>query len=314
MTNRCSRLALNAALLILVATGAFAAPPVTEITLPGSRVFPESLTSMADGTLIVGSLQQGYVARIPPGKTMAEVWIKPGTAGLKYVLGVFADEKAKTLWVCTDNLDNLAAPEASLKTFDLISGAPKSSYSLPGTPALCNDVTISFDGTAYVSDTHQQTVWMLRPGAKELEIGVRDPLIAGADGLAFGEKTTLYVNSFTNGKLLRVDVAPHGKSKKITELKLSQPIDRPDGMRTISTNRLVMAENGGKMDIVTFEGPGLQNAMITTIKQQDLDTPKGVTVARGMVWVANSKDRHDPAFKDKDPGPFKLYGIPLPKQ
>ena len=60
------------------------------------------------------------------------------------------------------------------------------------------------------------------------------------------------------GKLLRVDLGPDGKSKSVTELKLSQPLTRPDGMRTIGKNRLLMAENSGNMDIVTFSGPAVR--------------------------------------------------------
>src|SRR3974390_1857420 len=90
--------------LTLTAVAALAAN-VTEITLPGTRVFPESITSTADGTLIVGSLGHGNVLRIAPGKASAEEWIKPGTGGLNQVLGVYADEKAKSLWVCSNNMD-----------------------------------------------------------------------------------------------------------------------------------------------------------------------------------------------------------------
>src|SRR6185295_11348411 len=94
----------------LLAAGLCAGPcfgqGVTEITLPATRMFPESITSTADGTLIVGSLGHGNVLRIAPGKTTAAEWIKPGTGGLNGVLGVYADEKAKTLWVCSNNLEN----------------------------------------------------------------------------------------------------------------------------------------------------------------------------------------------------------------
>jgi hypothetical protein len=78
--------------VIAIATATYLAQNVTEITLPGTRVFPESITSTADGTLIVGSLGHGNVLRIAPGKTGAE-WIKPGTGGLNNILGVYADEK-----------------------------------------------------------------------------------------------------------------------------------------------------------------------------------------------------------------------------
>jgi sugar lactone lactonase YvrE len=302
----------SALALVLMAANGNAAP-VTEITLPGTLVYPESITSTADGTLIVGSLGHGNVMRIAPGKTAAEEWIKAGTGGLNQVLGVYADEKGKTLWVCSNNLDNNSGEAAAVKAFDLKSGAPKGSYLLPGTGALCNDIAVGADGTAYVSDTRQGSVVMLKPGSKNLEIAAKDPLLAGADGLAFGGKTILYVNSVTAGKLLRLDLGPDGKSTKIVDLKLPRPLERPDGMRAIGKNRLLLAENSGKMDIVTF-GTDPSSAMINTIKE-GLESTPGVTATRGMAWIVEGKlnYRNDPAMKGKDPGMFKMFALPLPK-
>jgi sugar lactone lactonase YvrE len=303
---------LGATLLIVTAATVYAAQP-TEIVLPGKGIFPESITSTADGTLIVGSLGHGNVSRIAPGKAMAEEWIKPGTGGLNGVLGVFADEKGKSLWVCSNNLEN-KGEATSVKAFDLKTGALKGTYPLPGDGALCNDIAVAPNGAAYVTDTRQGSIVMLRPGSKSLEIAAKDPLLAGADGLAFGETTILYVNSVTASKLLRVDLGPDGKSKGVVELKLSRPLDRPDGMRAVGKNRLLLAENSGKMSIVTFEGPGMQNAVITTIKESLESTP-GVTATRGMAWIVEGKlnYRNDPAFKDKDPGTFRMFAVPLPK-
>jgi sugar lactone lactonase YvrE len=276
-------------------------------------VFPESITSTADGTLIVGSLGHGNVSRIAPGKTTAEEWIKPGSGGLNQVLGVYADEKAKTLWVCSNNMDG-KGEATSAKAFDLKTGAPKGTYQLPGDGTLCNDIAVAGDGTAYFTDTRQGSVVMLKPGGKDLEIAAKDPLLAGADGLAFGEKAILYVNSVSTGKLLCLDLGPDGKSKRITELTLSRALDRPDGMRAIGKNRLLLAENSGKMDIVTMEGPDLKNAVVKTIKE-GLESTPGVTATRGMAWIVEGKlnYRNDPAFKDKDPGLFKMFAVPLPK-
>src|SRR5215471_3132046 len=208
----------SALLLMALATkaGAASAGP-TEITLPGTRVFPESITSTADGTLIVGSLGHGNILRIPPGKTSADEWIKPGTGGLNNVLGVFADERGKQLWVCSNNLENKGEATAVI-TFDLKAGTPKGTYPLPGEGPLCNDIAIASDGTAYISDTR----------------------LAGADGLAFGDKTTLYVNSVSANKILRLEIAADGKARKIVDLTLSRPLDRPDGMRAIGTHRLLL--------------------------------------------------------------------------
>jgi sugar lactone lactonase YvrE len=299
-----------AAPLLLMTVSSYAAQPITEIVLPATRMFPESITSTSDGTLIIGSLGHGNVSRIARGKTTAEEWIKAGTGGLNNVLGVFADEKGKNLWVCSNNLENKGEATA-VKAFDLKTGAPKGTYLFPGTGTLCNDIAVSDDGTTYVTDTRQGSVLMLKPGAKDLELVVKDPLLAGADGLAFGEKTILYVNSVSANKLLRVDLGPDGKSKGVTELKLSRALDRPDGMRSIGKNRLLLAENAGRMDIVTVNGP---NATITTIKE-GLESTPGVTATRGMAWINEGKlnYRNDPAFKDKDPGTFRMVAVPLPK-
>jgi sugar lactone lactonase YvrE len=309
-----NRFALAAAALIAAAASAYAASAVTEITLPGTLVYPESITSTSDGTLIVGSLGHGNVMRIAPGKALAEEWIAPGTGGLNQVLGVFADEKGKTLWVCSNNLEQ-KGEATSVKAFDLKSGAIKGTYPLPGQGPLCNDIAVAADGTAYVTDTVQGSVVMLKPGGKNLEIAAKDPLLAGADGLAFGEPAILYLNCVTTNKLLRVDLGPDGKAKSVTELKLSRPVDRPDGMRAIGKNRLLMAENSGKMDLVTFEGPGFQNAVIKTIKE-GLESTPGVTATRGMAWIVEGKlnYRNDVALKGKDPGKFRMFAVPLPKE
>jgi sugar lactone lactonase YvrE len=305
--------ALGAIVFLTAVAVSFAADNVTEITLPGTRVFPESITSTPDGTLIVGSFGHGYVLRIAPGKTDAVEWIKAGTNGLNTVLGVFADEKNKLLWVCSNKLGLTGDPTAA-KTFDLRTGATKDSYALPGDRTLCNDIAVAPDGTAYVTDTIGGAVDMWKPGGKALDVAAKDPLLAGADGLAFGDKTTLYVNSVTANKILRVDLGTDGKSRGITELKLPRALDRPDGMRAVGKQRLILAENSGKMSLVTFTGEGMNTVVLTTLKEVSASTP-AVTATKGMAWVAEGKLNYvqDPAMKDKDPGTFKMYAVPLPK-
>ena len=67
-----------------------------------------------------------------------------------------------------------------------------------------------------------------------------------------------------------------------------------------------MAENAGRVGIVTFDGPGAQNATIQTIKE-GLESTPGVTATRGIAWIVEGKlnDQDDPKLKDKDPGLFK---------
>jgi len=290
-------------------TTAFAA---TEVAL-GDKVFPESITSLKDGTLIIGSLGKGLVMRAKPGAAQAEVFIPAGSNGLNAVLGVLADEKSNTLWVCSSSRDGKGEPTA-LKAFDLKAGTLKGSYPFGGETPLCNDIAIGADGTAYATDTRMARVMMLKPGAKQLEEAAKNPLLEGADGLAFGNKVTLYVNSVTKGKLLRLELGPEGKAGRVTEMPLSKKIERPDGMRAIGPNRFLMIEGIGKLDIVTFEGLELNTAVFETIKE-GFDGPTAVTAVGNTAYVIEGKLNYmnDPAFKDKDPGPFKVTPVAFGK-
>lgn len=305
-----SRIVMLANLVLAAAATLYSATPITEITLPGKDLFPESITSLKNGTLIAGTVGPGSILRIRPGSTTAEEWIKPRTGGLATVLGVLADEKSNTLWVCSNNLDGQGTPSA-LRTFHLKTGAPKSAYPLPGNNPFCNDIAIHANGTAYVADTVLNSVLMLKKGAAALEIAAQDEKLAGADGLAFGARDTLYVNSVTTGKLLRLDLGKDGKATSVVEMTVSRPLDRPDGMRTLDSTRLLLAENAGRMSILRLSG---NNATVTYIKE-GLESTPAVTATRGMAWIVEGKlnYRNDPQLKGKDPSPFKMYAVPLPK-
>ena len=99
------------------------------------KSFPESVSSTKDGTLYVGSFNLGGVVKAAPGGK-AEQFIQPGAGGSRSVLGVLADEKSGTLYVCSNDITGFGVPGpgdtkgAWLKTFDLASGAPKGSFAL----------------------------------------------------------------------------------------------------------------------------------------------------------------------------------------
>lgn len=138
----------------------------------------ESLTSTADGAVIFGSMAKAEIFRAAKGTTAAEVWIKPGTNGLQRILGVFADQRSGTLWVCSSGTGPNSAPTA-LKTFDLESGVPKGSYDFPGGTGLCNDIALATDGTVYATDTSGNRVVRLKKGGTALDEWASDPKLAG---------------------------------------------------------------------------------------------------------------------------------------
>jgi sugar lactone lactonase YvrE len=158
--------ALGACALGLLCAGGVAR--AANVTIPGSTDFPESMTATADGTMYFSSLAGGRVFRSAPGASEASEWIKPGTNGLDSTLGVLADEKSGTLYVCSVDLSGggivlpTGATPGALKMFDLKTGAPKGSAALPPSPLpkstpLCNDIAVAPDGTVYVTDPSPAT-------------------------------------------------------------------------------------------------------------------------------------------------------------
>jgi sugar lactone lactonase YvrE len=283
------------------------------------KSFPESVTSTKDGTLYIGSFNLGGVVKATSGgKT--QPFIQPGAGGTRSVLGVLADEPRGILYVCSNDISGFGVPGPSdtkgawLKTFDLATGAPKGSFALKDQKSLCNDIVVGAEGTAYVSDSFAPYVYSLKPGGKELEVWATDPLLApakdgvGIDGLAFGTDGNLYVNTYIPAKLFRIAVKD-GKAGSVTELKPSRPLVRADAMRAFGDGFLLI-EGDGKLDKVTVKG---DTAEITTIKD-GLVEPVSVTQVGNTAWIAEGKLSYIIGDnKGKDPGPFTIKPVELPK-
>ncbi len=306
---RIYRTALPLAALAGAPAVALAQP--TQIMIDDTRVFPESLTSTADGTIIIGSLDHGTIYRAAPGAAKATPWIAPGSDGLVRVLGVFAHDASSTLWVCTNDPDQ-KGDRAELKAFNLQTAAPKSHYPFPG-GGLCNDIAVARDGTTYVTDTRGGRILFLKRGATALDVLWTDPKWVGIDGIALLANGAVLFNNVRENQLVRVDINPGGAAGTVTQLELSQPIAGPDGMRALPDGRFILAENrSGKIDIVTIEG---DKAKIDTIKDGFKFTPTAVTVVGDTAWALEAKFayRNDPALKDKDPGQFGATAVQMPR-
>jgi mono/diheme cytochrome c family protein len=300
------------------ATPAPAAAPAArpaDVTIDDTNVYPESITSTSDGTLINGSVK-GVVYRALRTQTSATPWIRSTPEnGMLSVLGVLADERSNTLWLCSAPMPVPGAPPAagkpsSLMTFDLRTGQSKAAYPFPAPAAACNDITVDSDGTAFATDTPNGRIFKLPKGAQGLELFAQDDKLKGIDGIVFGGDGTLYVNIVTRGALLRVDRKSDRSFGGLTELTLSEAVKGPDGFRLIAGNRFLLAEgNGGRIDEVTIRG---NNAQIKVLRD-GLNSPPGVTSVGSTAYAVEGKIGYlvDPKLKGQDPGVFKVHAIPL---
>jgi len=311
----------TAMLALLLTSFAWSATADTAkpVIVPGDRAFTESITAGPDGTLYVSSLASGGVQRIKPGATTAEAWIAPGAYDTRSTFGVFADAKANTLWVCSNDVSAFGIPGPNsitgsyLVAFDLASGEGKARYKFPGEANMCNDMALTEDGTLYVTNTASPQILRLKPGATELELFVEDAKMQptqdpGIDGIAFGSDGNIYVNTYGPGEFFRVEVKD-GKAGAVTKLTPSRPLKNPDGLRQLDGQTFLMVEAGaGTLDRVTVAGDGVT---IETLKD-GLDEPAALIDVGGTVWVAEGKHSHLFAPKENGPPTLPFHVVPVP--
>ncbi len=302
-----------AAALLCVALSSGRAWAASDVVIDGSGVYPESLTSSADGTLYIGSVG-GVIYRALPGSPRAEPWIRRDARnGLLSIYGVLADERSHTLWVCSSPAPlpgGVAHGIPSVMRFDLSTAAKIGEWTLPAAKATCDDIAIDRHGTAFIGDIGSGEILELRRHAKSLKIFADDPALKGIDGITFAQDGTLYVDNITKNQLLRVDRSPRGRFTGLTPLLTSEPIGGPDGLRLITGHRLVLAEGrNGRIDEVTISG---DRATIRVLRS-GLMSPTAATVVGGTVYAVEGKVEYlfSPALRGKDPDPFVVRAIPL---
>jgi sugar lactone lactonase YvrE len=318
--------ATSACILALVcASGAVRA---ADVTVPGTTDFPESMTASGDGTLYFSSLAGGRILKAAPGAAQASEWIKQGSNGLDSAIGVVADDKTDTLYVCSSDLSGAGlkiptgATPTALKTFDLKTGGPKGSFTLPPSTLpdqnpFCNDIAVAADGTVYATDSLSGHILRLKPGAKELEIWAHDPRwdvkSFQLDGIAILPDGSVYANIYDGDGLYRVAVKADGSAGEITKLETSRPLFHSDGLKPMGANKLLMVEGEtkGNLDLITVNG---DKATITTVKG-GFKGPVGLSQVGDTVYVLDVPLSYlfDPKLKTEKPPPFTAFAVKLPQ-
>lgn len=291
------------------------APTPEDILINGAHVFPESATSDSAGNVYVGSLG-GTIYRASPGAGVAEPWIEPGPGnGLLSLFGVLADEAHGALWVCSNPNPFTGAGKddgSSLLAFDLASGAFRARFPFPEGPAACNDAAVAGDGELFVTETAGGRIFRLAPGAAALELFADGEALIGVDGIAFADDGTMYVNNVRQNLVQRVERGGDGAYAGLTDLKLSEPVSGPDGLRPVGGHVFVQAEgSGGRVALIEVDG---DKAKVTPLRTGLASSP-GVTLAGRVGYATEGKIGYliDPALKGQDPGEFYIRAFTLPE-
>jgi len=258
-----------------------------ELVIPGDKIYPESITSTADGRIIIGSIGARTIYVVKPGAATAEPWIQPDDAPTLGILGVFADEKTQTLWACFSSIHDVQQPPSTLKAFDLETGALKDKYPLPTAGGFCNDIAVGADRTAYISDTNNMEVDRLAPGSHQLEVWAGNGGFGPKGGILDGISVLgnrLFVNALQTNKLFMVPIEATGKAGAITEVKLDRPIHNPDGMRSFGKDSVLIVEGGGEGWLSRIKIAG-DSGQVTSLKQGYPDGAVSVAVVGTTAYV-----------------------------
>lgn len=302
---------------LLIATGTALAQPAfaagRDVTIAEPKVFTESISADAAGNLYAGSTK-GIIFRATPGSDKAIAWIRPDeTNKIKSLLGVLADDKSNTLWVCS--IPGFGGPpsaggESAAVAFNLKTGAFKARHVLSGPNATCNDITVGRAGKIYIAETSGGRIFSLAPNAKDVKLEVQDAQLSGIDGIAFTADGTLYANNTRANTFFRVNLDKSGSFVSLSKLNVSMTLKGPDGLRLYKGNQLLQAETGNnRIALLTIKGDNVDVKVLS----DTFSGPASVTHIGDTAYSVSGMINYmfDPKLKDQDPGPFVMKAVPI---
>jgi hypothetical protein len=176
-----------------------------------NRAHPESVAfDPTERAFYTGSLGDGSITRTRADGTQAN-FFTGNDAGEWLVLGLEVDAQRRRLWACAGLGRDLT--ESELWMFDLNTGQRVWQTSLQGVHegAVCSDVALNTDGTAFASDRASGNIYLIDPEAQSITIWTWNPLlepeIIGQNGIDYTEDGRyLLVVKFLPARLMRVSL------------------------------------------------------------------------------------------------------------
>ncbi|MEV7522372.1 SMP-30/gluconolactonase/LRE family protein [Streptomyces sp. NPDC091371] len=277
-----------------------AAPPSadtrisTAFSIPGGKVYPEGIaTDSRTHTVYVGSYADGTVYRARPGRTEAEVFLPAGTDGRHTANGLRVDARGR-LWV-TDST-------AGVSVYDTATGSRLAHFEVAGdAPRFVNDLTITPDGAAYLTDSIRGVIYRVTPGqlaagsgpltaAYDLSPALR-PRPAGGFSLngivADRAGRHLLTVDMPEGDLYRVDLATGAVSRVDLggrDMKAADGLDlAPDGTLRVAHNTT------NTLTRWHLTADGTRARLTRTVTDPSLQIPTTLTHTRGRTLVVRSQ-------------------------
>lgn len=272
----------------------------TEVALPGNNLYPEGIAAHSNGTLFVGSLTDGSVLRIPPGRSTSEVFVPPGELGqraLSSVVGLLIDEELDVLWACDGGGIDFSR-ETAVVGFALSDGHQIARHPFPTGTALCNDLALDQAGNLYATDSFGGRVLRvasaertrsnsLQPWAAPAEWRVEAGQFGPNGVVAAGND--VYVAHTQNQIIYRVALASDGSAGAVSALPLDRAPNGLDGMKRAADGGLVFVEGYAEQLVHVALG---EHTGRTTVLRAGLNGPTTFAFSGQAAWIVEGQLPH----------------------
>lgn len=275
------------------ANGAPQEPAEIIVTFDDNKLSPEGIAWDAEtGDLFTGSFLLNKIIRISPNGSVSDLG-DSASDGLGGVLGMWVDTPRRELWAAAGSTSMQEMTHAAeLVRYNVDTGELVARYPAPVTDRvlLVNDVVVTPDGTAWLTESLIGGLYRVRPGSTELELFVELPQFGFANGIAASDDgRTLYVGhaeglsaiDATTGAIHRVE--PQGDFTLVSADGLSWA----DGALILVQNQPSL---NNRVIRVELDPAGRQ---ATSFRQLSMGLPPGLepytsAVADGVVYVTAS--------------------------
>jgi len=271
--------------------------------IPEKGLVPEGLAfDSKTGSFFVGSIRKKKVVRVARDGRVSD-FVASGRDGLRGVLGMRVDAARRRLLACTRAMPHMEgyvkekSPDSALVEFDADSGVRKREYPLPPQPGpnatapACDDVALGPDGSVFVNDAEHMRIFVLRPGAKDLEVFVDDPALGRPQGFAVSDDAkTVYVSNYR--RVMAVDVT--SKRVRAVDAPAEVVLNGIDGL-AYDRGTLLAVQNGIEPNRVARlrlspDGTRITAGEILEMNNPFFDEPTLGIVANGAFYnVADSQ-------------------------
>ena len=282
--------------------------------LPDSIPYPNGITVTSGGSVYVGSVTTGAVAKIEPRS--GKLLVAPQTAIIAST-SLRADEAREVLWACSPDVfptNNTSSRKPStLVKLDLNDGTVIKTVKLPQN-GFCNDLAIDDRGGVLVTDSLNPQILYLPPNNSKFEVWAQDKRFGVTEGFGLAgiaiATDGIYVGMFANGQLYRI------RDRQVEPLKLTRNLNNPDGMAISADGSLIVCEGNyqsgnGRLLRINLSDSDSSNIEVLA---EGLDSPVNLSLDNKTAWVTEGRLRGllSPELNLPQPDSFWVRRIPLP--